>query len=165
MTGPCVAPLATMDDRTFMLHAFRGNQAAVDYVLMVARAADVWDNLLDRDAPVADKDINDAFWLLAVEIPRNAFFQAYANELLPVTATGILNWMAANSLEQRQGHRAIEIAHVIRYSIADVILMAALLCGGREWAEQVGPELRLRSQKSDLNEYINSLKGVHHAAE
>jgi hypothetical protein len=145
-----------------MLHAFRGNAAAVDYVLAVARAADVFDNLIDKDVPVSDKDITEALWLLAVEIPRNAFFQAYANDLLPVTATGILNWMTANKLEQRDEHRAIEIAHVIRYSIADVILMAAFLCGGREWAEEVGPELRLRSQRSDLNEYINSLGGVSH---
>jgi hypothetical protein len=154
-----------MKDRDFMLHAFKGNQAAVDYVLMVARAADVWDNLIDRDAPVTDKDINDAFWLLAVEIPRNQFFQAFANDLLPVTATGILNWMTANGLERRAEHIAIEIAHVIRYSIADVVMLAALLCGGREWAAEVGPELRLRSQRSDLNEYINSLKGAHHAVE
>jgi hypothetical protein len=154
-----------MKDRDFMLHAFKGNQAAVDYVLMVARVADVWDNLIDRDAPVTDKDINDAFWLLAVEIPRNQFFQAFANDLLPVTATGILNWMTANGLERRAEHIAIEIAHVIRYSIADVVMLAALLCGGREWAAEVGPELRLRSQRSDLNEYINSLKGAHHAVE
>ncbi len=44
------------------------------------------------------------------------------------------------------------------------VLMVALLAGGREWAAEVGPELRLRSQKSDLNEYINSLKGVSHEA-
>lgn len=165
MTGPCVAPSATMDDRTFMLHAFRGNQAAVEYVLMVARVVDVWDNLVDRDVPVSDEAINTAFWLLAVEIPRNAFFQAFANDLLPVTATGILNWLAANKLERSREHRAIEIAHVIRYSIADVALLAALLCGGREWAEEVGPELRMRSQRSDLNEYINSLKGLGHATQ
>jgi hypothetical protein len=157
--------MTAMDDKAFMLHAFKGNQAAVDYVLAIARVADVWDNLIDKDVPVTDKDINEAFWLLAVDIPRNPFFQAFANDLLPVTATGILNWMTANKLEQRAEHIAIEIAHVIRYSIADVIILAALLCGGREWAAEVSPELRLRSQRSDFNEYINSLKGVSHANE
>ncbi|MCX7161496.1 MAG: hypothetical protein NT083_00350 [Rhodocyclales bacterium] len=154
-----------MNDRAFMLHAFKGNASAVEYVLAVAKVADCWDSLVDRDVPVPDTAINDAFWLLAVEIPRNPFFQAFANDLLPVTATGILNWLAANRMERDASlpHRAIEIAHVIRYSIADVALMAALLCGGREWAAEVGPELRLRSQRSDLNEYINSLKGVDHA--
>ena len=146
-----------------MLHAFCGNQAAVDYVLMIARVADVWDSLIDRDVPVSDNDINEAFWLLAVEIPRNPFFQANVNELLPVTATGIANWLVANRLESRDEHRAVEIAHVIRYSIADVALMAALLCGGREWIDEVGPELRLRSQRSDLKEYFNRLKVTHHA--
>ena len=30
----------TITDREFMLHAFKGNQAAVDYVLMVARVVE-----------------------------------------------------------------------------------------------------------------------------
>lgn len=162
-----------MTDREFMLHAFKGNQEAVDYVLMVARVVDVWDNLIDRDVQVSDNAINDAFWLLMVEIPRNGFYRAFVDELGPVTATGILNWMTANGLEKARFDtdaqpRAIEIAHVIRYSIADVALMAALLCGGKEWAAQVGPELRMRSQRSDLTEYINSLRAkreVNHATE
>jgi hypothetical protein len=152
-----------MTDSEFMLHAFKGNQAAVDYMLMVARVADVWDNLIDRDVPVSDEAINEAFWLLSVEIPGNAFFRNHVDDLRPVLATGILNWMAANKMEKSVEPRAIEIAHVIRYSIADVALLAALLCGGREWAAEVGPELRLRSQRSDLYEYVNSLKGVSHA--
>lgn len=157
-----------MTDREYMLHAFGGNQAAVDYVLAVARVADVWDNLIDRDTEVTSDDINDAFWLLSVEIPRNPFYRANIDDLLPVTVTGILNWFAANRLEQSSEERAIEIAHVIRYSIADVALMTAALCGGRKRAEEFGPELRLRSQRSDLKEYINSLRQkreVNHAAQ
>lgn len=156
-----------MTDQEFMLMAFKGNRSAVDFVLMVARVADVWDNLIDKDNPVSDEAINSAFWLLAVEMPGNAFYREYIDDLRPVMATGILNWMAATRMERDETlpHRAIEIAHVIRYSIADVALMAALLCGGRDWAAQVGPELRMRSQRSDLNEYINSLKGSEHATE
>ncbi|MCX7173428.1 MAG: hypothetical protein NT159_05820 [Proteobacteria bacterium] len=152
-----------------MLYAFTGNQAAVDFVLIVARVADVWDNLIDKDAPVSDKDINDAFWQLAVDLPRNVFYRAHMDEILPVMETGILNWMTANALEcDSTNVRAIEIAHVIRYGIADVALLTAALCGGREWAEQVGPELRMRSQHGDWTEYIGSLRAkreVNHAAQ
>jgi len=162
--APCVAPCSAMDDRSYMLYAFKGNQSAVDFVLMVARVVDVWDNLIDKDKPVTDKEINDAFWTLAIEMPANAFYRHFADDLRPVMATGIVNWMTANKMERSKeiNHRAIEIAHVIRYSIADVALMAALLCGGHEWASEIGPELRLRSQRSDLNEYINSLGGIGH---
>lgn len=151
--------MSTKTDREFMLYAFKGNQAAVAFVLMLVRVADVWDNLIDKDAPVSDKDINDAFCILALEMPKNAFYRDHVDELLPVLETGILNWMAANALERNcDSGRSIEIAHVIRYGIADVALLVASICGGREWAEDVVPELRLRSQKSDLNEYINSLR-------
>ena len=47
--------MTAMDDKAFMLHAFKGNQAAVDYVLAIARVADVWDNLIDKDVPVTDR--------------------------------------------------------------------------------------------------------------
>lgn len=156
-----------MTDQEFMLMAFKDNRSAVDFVLMIARVADVWDNLIDKDNPVSDEAINSAFWLLAVEMPGNAFYREYIDDLRPVMATGILNWMAATRMERDETlpHRAIEIAHVIRYSIADVVMMVALICGGPEWAAQVGPELRMRSQRSDLNEYINSLKGTQHATE
>lgn len=147
-----------MTDREFMLHAFKGDQAAVDYVLLVARVADVWDNLIDRDVPVSEGDINDVFWMLAVELPRNRFYRANMDDLIPVTATGIVNWLTANKMEKDCEGLALEIAHVIRYSIADVAMLVAALCGGRKWAEEVGPELRLRSQRSDFNEYINSLQ-------
>lgn len=156
-----------MKDTEFLLYAFKGNQSAVDFVLMVARVAGVWDALIDKDEPVSETDINDAFWLLAIEMPGNAFYRAHMDDLRPVMATGIVNWITANTMETMD-FRAVEIAHVIRYGIADVAIMAALLCGGREWATEVGPELRLRAQRSDLAEYINSLKAkreVNHATE
>lgn len=146
-----------MNDREFMLHAFKGNQAAVDYVLAISRVVDVWDNLIDKDVPVSDEQINSAFFALMVEIPSNEFFLACREKLLPLHVTGIANWLIANRMEKSDEIRSLEIAHVIRYSIADVAVMAAVLCGGYQWAEEIGPELRMRSQRSDFNEYMKSL--------
>lgn len=150
--------LSKMSDRDFLLHAFRGNAAAVEYVLMIAQVVGVWDDLIDKDKAACDADINLAFWNLAVMIPRNPFFQAHMADLLPVTATGICNWLIANKYEEKLFEsRGIEIAHAIRYSIADVAILAAALIGGPKWVEEVGPELRMRSQRSDFNEYVDSL--------
>lgn len=151
-----------MTDREFMLYAFKGDAAAVDYILLLARVADVWDNLIDKDVPVSPLDINDAFWILSIEIPSNAFYRRHMDELLPVTKSGIANWMIATEIEKSPTtNLALEIAHVIRYSIADLVVMAALLSGGREWAASVGPELRVRSQRSDMAEYLGSLNKMH----
>ena len=147
-----------MTDRDFLFYAFKGNQAAVDFVLLIARVADVWDNLIDGDVEVSNDAINDAFWRILVELPRNAFYRGNIAELLPVIATGILNWRVANNYERDYTEgRPLEIAHVIRYSIADIAILTACLAGGPEWAALVGPELRLRSQRSDFKEYTDSL--------
>ena len=148
-----------MDDTEFMLHAFKGNRSAVSYVLMVAFVADVWDNLIDQDLPVTDESINKAFWTLAIDIPMNEFYQNYASVLVPVMSTGIMNWLLATKMEKdTTDPRSREIAHVIRYSIADITLLAASICGGLEWAQEVGVELRMRSQRSNMCEYVNSLR-------
>jgi hypothetical protein len=47
---------------------------------------------------------------------------------------------------------------VTRYSIADVSLYLATAIGGPEWAAEVGPELRLRSQKDKLENFLKEMK-------
>jgi hypothetical protein len=47
---------------------------------------------------------------------------------------------------------------VIRYSIADIALYLASAIGGPEWAAEVGPELRLRSQKDKLENFMKEMK-------
>lgn len=142
-----------MTDIEYMTHAFRGDMDAVGLMLSVARVADVWDNLIDGDKEVTPKDINDAFWLACIEIPRNPVFRRYQIDITAVMSMGILNWQCANSLQNGDEHSK-QIAHVIRYSIADVGLYLANAIGGPEWAAQVGPELRLRSQKDRLENFL-----------
>lgn len=145
-----------MTDIEFMTHAFQGDTDAVGLMLSVARVADVWDNLIDGDKEVSKKDINDAFWLATVEIPRNPVFRRLQMDITTVFSTGILNWHVANELEKGDLHSQ-QIAHVTRYAIADVALFLANAIGGPEWVKEVGPELRVRAQKDRLENYLKEL--------
>lgn len=146
-----------MNDIEFLTFAMRGDMDAVGLVLSVVKITDVWDNLVDKDKPVSDEEINQAFWLALVEIPKNPAFRRYQLDVTTVISTGIINWHVANKLQNGDDH-AKQIAHVIRYSISDITLYLASAIGGPEWAAEVGPELRLRSQKDKLENFMKEMK-------
>lgn len=145
------------DDREYMLYAYQGNADAVALVLNIAEVSHSWDDLHDKDKPVSNSQINRAFTLSLLEIPKNPFYQKHCLDLLPVMTTGALNWLTANQYETQEDKEAHALAHVLRYGIADVALFIAYLIGGLEWAEQVAPELRRRSQKDTLENYLNEV--------
>lgn len=136
-----------------MEFAYKGNQDAIALVLDLTRVADLWDNLIDLDTPIAEKDVHGGFWVALTGLPSNPFYLKHIAELQPIMRMGILNWWLANAMQKTPG-RSQEIAHVLRYSIADICTYIAFLIGGHAWAVRVGPELRLRSQKDDLATFV-----------
>ena len=149
------------DDRQYLLYAYQGNTDAVNLVLAIAEISHIWDDLVDRDKPVSDAQINRAFSIALLELPKNPFYQAHCLDLLPVMTTGTLNWLTANEYEKQQDKEAHALAHVLRYGIADLALFIAYLIGGQEWAQQVAPELRRRSQRDTLENYLSEVRRKH----
>lgn len=149
--------MTKMTDHEFMLHAFRGNLDAVRLIDDLRLVAGVWDDLYDGDKALTREQISKAFWAATVSMPSNPFYLRHAADLRPVMAVGIVNWQIANQYE-RGPHEERVLAHVLRYSIADVATLMALLIGGAEWVAVVGPELRRRSQKDTLQHYLGELE-------
>jgi hypothetical protein len=142
-----------MTDIEYLEYAFKGDKDAVALMMTVTKVADVWDNLIDGDVPVETDAINAAFYAALVAIPSNPAFRRYQLDLLVVFNTSIVNWLASNELAKGDLH-AKQIAHVTRYSVADVAVYLATAIGGPDWAIQVTPELRLRSQKDRLENFL-----------
>ncbi len=146
-----------MNDREYMLHAFRGDLDAIRLIDDLRLIAGVWDDLYDGDKGLTKEQISKAFWAATVSIPSNPFYLRFASDLRPVMAVGIINWQIANEYEHGL-HEERVLAHVLRYSIADVATLIAMLIGGPEWVAAVGPELRRRSQKDTLQHYLGELE-------
>jgi hypothetical protein len=81
-------------------------------------------------------------------------------------AVSIQEWFAANKLEI--GHPMVsdarrDIAYTLRCSIVSLIHQAAEICGGYEWALEVGQVIRLRTQNETFEEYLGELNaGLQH---
>jgi hypothetical protein len=143
-----------MTDEEFLDRAFMGNRHAADFVLMLARISHVWDDLIDRDKPVSNETINRTFFDALIELPANPFYREHYATLRPLMAIGAMNYEIANTYEALGGEERLALAHVLRYSIADIATAVALITGGPDWARKIGPELRQRSQKDTLQHYL-----------
>lgn len=140
-----------------------GQDDAVRFMLGVIDLAHVWDDLIDRDVKIEPAVVNRALWFAVVGLQRNRFFVQHRDRLLPVLETGILNWFAANDLEADGRMSSLEVAHVIRCQVGDVLLMAAEILQGHEFASAHAAGIRMFVQQDDLSSYLNDFKERTHA--
>ena len=126
----------------------------------------IYDDLIDKDKPIADRDIHRAMWLALVDMPRNPFYRAHFDLLNPLVIQAIVNWRAANRLETTGNASAVSF--VIRSTYADIISMCATILHGPavsetlairtfihdEGIDQYQQEMRngMRQQQSDNQE-------------
>jgi hypothetical protein len=144
-----------MNDHDFLAKAFRGDADAVNLALTLSRVSHVWDDLIDKDKPVKDESINRAFYALLVELPSNPFYRKHMETLVPILAMSALNYEIANAFEKTGNREKLALAHVLRYSAADIATVIALIIGGPDWVRLIGPELRQRCQKDTLGNYLS----------
>ena len=117
-----------------MLALMAGDADALKMVRDIAFWSHVYDDLIDRDKPVSAEQIHMVMWKLLIALPMNPFYRAHETMIRPLVINGILNWHAANQIEQSGKLEELRIAHVIRHSIGDVGLLAMALAGGQDHA-------------------------------
>jgi hypothetical protein len=106
---------------------------AVEWLLMVFDAIQVFDDVADGDA-VERKDLNATIWNTLVGMHQNQFFIANSHHLVPLLATMILKWQASDTAE-RQG-KADAKSFGWRAGYYDLILMTVSLIHGAGFATQ-----------------------------
>ena len=137
-----------------------GRKDAVGFIKDLAYIVHVWDDLVDGDVQVTPLSVSRAFTKAILGFNSNPFFRQHCDTLMPVLATGILNWHGANDLETLGGDHALQVAHVTRCSVGDVVVLAASLVGGFEYAMGVAAELRMIMQQDSLEDYLADFRSA-----
>ena len=136
---------------------FKGNEAAVDYIADFLAAWHIWDDLIDKDKPITDESINQAFINVFIKLPRNPFYQANFGILNPLMENAFINWFAANSLEQQ--NQNLRTAYDLRNTYLNIIVTCANIIGGVEWASLVAIDVQKNLNENDsFEEYVTKLK-------
>ena len=146
----------TEQERT--AHALKNNVYAIDFCNAYFRACQVWDDLIDRDKDISDKDINNAFISMLVEMPNNPFFQANRTYLAPIMMNGIIDWMDANDMEDSGDKHQQMVAYTLRDSFNNLLLHCAYLIGGKDWLDEIRYQFRLAIYDEPLEDYLESLQ-------
>jgi hypothetical protein len=150
--------ILTPEHKQLLFQIVRGHADAAEFCIVICEILHTWDDLIDKDKPVSPETINKTFWIALVDLPRNPFYQQHAHDLIPCLMLAIQNWHAANEMELNQSETDKEIAFILRSSYADVVIQAAFLVGGYEWARQITPKVRREFHKETYAGYRGNLE-------
>jgi hypothetical protein len=123
------------------LEWFGGNQDALNMYRMFRDLAHVWDDLVDKDNPVTEDQINNAFLICLAYMPANPFYQQIQHAVLPMWVTVVSAYQTANKFERDKDEHGVEIAHTLRYAAGNIIAYAVHVCVGPEKAKELLPEI------------------------
>lgn len=137
--------------------ACNGNADAADFLRCVAGMAHVWDDLIDRDKPILDSDINRAFEAALIHLPGNPFYQRHVGPLTTLLHNSIRNWRLATQIERGQDVTLYPASFVLRSAYADIFAHVGYLTGGPECALTVALEARRQCHAEGLDGYVKNL--------
>ena len=123
------------------LEWFGGNQDALNLYRMFRDLAHTWDDLVDKDNPVTETEINNAFLICLVYMPANPFYQKIQAAVLPMWITVVSAYQTANSFERNKDEHGVEISHTLRYAAGNIVAYAVHVCVGQEKAAEIMPEV------------------------
>lgn len=119
---------------------FKGNVGAMKFCADMLEIAHTWDDLVDGDDVPADK-ADAIFRKLMLEIPVNDFYRTNFGFLHPVLILVWAQWDAANKMEANPVKNDLAKTYMLRASLYQLFHACAVLCGGLDWAAEVGPEI------------------------
>lgn len=140
MSGPAETTQKPSDPRlagdwpfkrdSLRLEAANGNAAALSYLSSIMACVELWDDLIDRDKPVSDSDINGLMVAMMVSLPSNEFFTLNKSYLLPLTVTCINAWMDSNELQKSDDKRLRQSAWWLKQMGVELYAAVSYLTGG-----------------------------------
>ena len=149
------APQMTLDER--IRYALRNHEPAAQFFFLLRDTLHFWDDLIDRDKPVGQEDINRAMFKALVLLPTNSFYRQHQNNLSPILVNAIANWHTANEFEAGGDQRQLQLAFVIRSDYANLLIHAAYLVGGYEWMRHTTPMIRALWTSEGYDDYLANL--------
>ena len=135
------------------LEWFGGDTDALNMFYTIADLANIWDDLIDRDKPVSDIDVNRAFLSALVYLPANPFYSRIQTQVLPLWMAVISAYETANKFETDKDEHGLEIAHNLRYATGHIVVFMSQACLGYEKAQKFMPEIWKTIVDDRLDDY------------
>ena len=120
---------------------FGGNQDALNMYRAFVTLLHTWDDIVDKDKPLTEAEINEAFLICLVYLPANPFYRRIQDQIYPMWITVVSGYMAANKYEREKDEHGLEIAHGLRYAAGNIVAYAIHICVGAQEASKQIPDM------------------------
>lgn len=118
-----------------------GNSDAVKFLIDIFTVAHIWDDLIDKDKPLSDYQINQSYWISLIEIPRNPFFLKNSFHLTSLFEAFANQWFDANEMHYGEKEDT-RYSFVLKDTLMDMVAHCAKIVGGFEHMRKVSMEIR-----------------------
>lgn len=120
---------------------FKGDESAMRLAAMLTEVAHFIDDIIDGDF-VPPAQAQSGARMLLLEIPSNRFYQSNFSYMQPLLAQCWLQWLASDKMEREpQSPDDTPKCYMLRASLYGLYHGMAVIAGGLEWAEEIGPEI------------------------
>ena len=147
--------LARRDD--LRARACQHDVNAMAFLSIVMDAVEIWDDLIDKDKPVANADTNRVFINLLFWLPQNKFFDLNKAYLLPIIMTCINAWMDSDALKETKEERNLLAAWWLKQMGVELYGAVAFLTGGFEHMRAISMESRSVLAHEDFSDYLQEI--------
>lgn len=136
---------------------FCGNEAAIALWKMLHYVSHFYDDLIDQDKPMDRATIHSRMWMMLVEMQDNAFYCEHYLRLKPLIVNALIAYRASVRYEEENDAKGLELGHVLRYNIGNVMINMMYLCGGKAHVDQYAPAMYKRLCNETLDEYLDEM--------
>lgn len=117
------------------------NPDAVRFFLDLSHFVEIFDDLVDQDAPVSQKDLAHAVFSTLYHIPANPFFNAHRTTLLPIIFNSTNAWLDSNELASGDETEKA-LAYTLKGLGIDVLLACISITRGVDYLRSVSADIR-----------------------
>jgi len=107
---------------------------ALDFIGLIFDVFEVWDDLIDKDKPVSNELISDAFQKAVIYLPINPFYNRNFTALYPHVAATVTAWQTANYLHQSKDKEDLAHAYTLRKLMINLVVECVRLLSGNDAA-------------------------------
>lgn len=140
-----------------ILEKYVRDPAAMHFCRQILTIVSIYDDLIDGDMMLTPENVHDCMWSALVELPRNPFYRQNFEVLNPAVMMAVLNWRAANAIEDAKNKANLPISFIIRSSYADIFGLTVMLCCGPDVAAKATEEFRLHVHDEGLESYTEEM--------
>lgn len=120
---------------------FGGDPEGAQLFYMLRDLSHTWDDLIDKDAPVSDDKIHNAFLIGLAYLPLNRVYQRIQHVAAPLWQTVVAAYVTANQYERDKDPHGVEIAHGLRYAAGHILAYAMIATTGPAVAQTHMPAM------------------------